>query len=302
MQNLIDFILKYKYWFTFFLMEGFCLAILIRFNNYHGSVYFTTANSLVGGIYTAADGVTSYINLGTVNAQLEADNISLRDEVQAMKHELASHRIDTIKYEGFNRTRYKYIGAQIINATTNRSNNVLIPDSVFYEFKLKGTRSDNNLLTLDKGSDDGIRPEMGVICSSGAVGIVYLTSAHYSIVMPLINVKSKISCSLKHHNAFGTMEWKFGDIRSAYMTGIPLHIPIDKDEIVETNGFSDIFPSGIPIGTVESTEQSTDGLAYTIKIRLAVDFASVRNVSVITNYNHAEKTRLEFQADSLMNI
>ncbi|MBQ9176890.1 MAG: rod shape-determining protein MreC [Bacteroidaceae bacterium] len=281
MQNLIDFILKYKYWFTFFLMEGFCLAILIRFNNYHGSVYFTTANSLVGGIYTAADGVTSYINLGTVNAQLEADNISLRDEVQAMKHELASHRIDTIKYEGFNRTRYKYIGAQIINATTNRS---------------------NNLLTLDKGSDDGIRPEMGVICSSGAVGIVYLTSAHYSIVMPLINVKSKISCSLKHHNAFGTMEWKFGDIRSAYMTGIPLHIPIDKDEIVETNGFSDIFPSGIPIGTVESTEQSTDGLAYTIKIRLAVDFASVRNVSVITNYNHAEKTRLEFQADSLMNI
>ena len=143
---------------------------------------------------------------------------------------------------------------------------------------------------------------MGVICSSGAVGIVYLTSAHYSIVMPLINVKSKISCSLKHHNAFGTMEWKFGDIRSAYMTGIPLHIPIDKDEIVETNGFSDIFPSGIPIGTVESTEQSTDGLAYTIKIRLAVDFASVRNVSVITNYNHAEKTRLEFQADSLMNI
>ena len=281
MQNLIDFILKYKYWFTFFLMEGFCLAILIRFNNYHGSVYFTTANSLVGGIYTAADGVTSYINLGTVNAQLEADNISLRDEVQAMKHELASHRIDTIKYEGFNKTRYKYIGAQIINATTNRS---------------------NNLLTLDKGSDDGIRPEMGVICSSGAVGIVYLTSAHYSIVMPLINVKSKISCSLKHHNAFGTMEWKFGDIRSAYMTGIPLHIPIDKDEIVETNGFSDIFPSGIPIGTVESTEQSTDGLVYTIKIRLAVDFASVRNVSVITNYNHAEKTRLEFQADSLMNI
>lgn len=281
MQNLIDFILKYKYWFTFFLMEGFCLAILIRFNNYHGSVYFTTANSLVGGIYTAADGVTSYISLGKVNAQLEADNISLREEVQAMKHELASHRIDTIKYEGFNSTRYKYVGAQIINATTNRS---------------------NNLLTLDKGSEDGIRPEMGVVCSSGVVGIVYLTSAHYSIVMPLINVKSKISCSLKRHNAFGTMEWKFGDIGRAYMTGVPLHIPIDTDEIVETNGFSDIFPSGIPIGTVESTEQSSDGLAYTLKVRLAVDFASVRNVSVITNYNHAEKTRLEYHADSLMNI
>ena len=281
MQNLIDFIIRYKYWFTFFLMEGFCLAILIRFNNYQGSVYFTTANSLVGDIYTAADGITSYVSLGKVNSRLEADNVALREQVQAMKHELARHRVDTIRYAGFNSTRYHYVGAQIINATTNHI---------------------NNLLTIDKGSDDGIRPEMGVICSSGAVGIVYLTSPHYSIVMPLINVKSKISCSLKQHNAFGTMEWQFGDIGSAYMKGVPLHIAVDKGETVETNGFSDIFPSGIPIGTVEDTEQSADGLTHTLKIHLAVDFASLRNVSVITNYNHAEKTQLEFLADSLMSL
>lgn len=280
MQNLIDFIIKYKYWFTFFLMEGFCLAILVRFNNYQGSVYFTTANSLVGGIYTAADGVTSYVSLGSENARLEADNVALREQVQAMKQELAARHIDTLRFADYNATRYHYVGAQIINATTNRS---------------------NNLLTLNKGADDGIRPEMGVICSSGVVGIVYLTSAHYSIVMPLINVKSKISCWLKQHNAFGTMEWTFGDIQSAYMTGIPLHIPVDQNEMVETNGFSDIFPSGIPIGTVESMEQSADGLSHTLKIHLAVDFSSVRNVSIITNYNHPEKTNLEFVADSIMN-
>ncbi len=280
MQNLIDFIIKYKYWFTFLLMEGFSLAILIRFNNYQGSVYFTTANSLVGGIYTAADGVTSYIGLGKVNQQLEAENTALRDQLEAMKQELASRHIDTLRFAGFNNLRYRYVGAQIINATTSHS---------------------NNLLTIDKGAADGIRPEMGVICSSGVVGIVYLTSDHYSIVMPLINMKSKISCRLKEHNAFGTIEWKFGDIRSAYMTGVPLHVEIGKHEIVETNGFSDIFPPGIPVGTVEGTEASADGLSHMLKINLAVDYSSVRNVSVITNYNHREKTTLEYKADSIMN-
>jgi len=35
---------------------------------------------------------------------------------------------------------------------------------------------------------------------------------------------------------------------------------------------------------------------------LAVDFTTIRNVSVITNYDHAEKKKLEFVADSLMNL
>ena len=77
MQNLIDFIVKYKHWFVFFLMEGFCLALLFRFNNYQGSVFFTTANSFVGGIYSAVDGVTSYVGLNAANRQLEAENASV---------------------------------------------------------------------------------------------------------------------------------------------------------------------------------------------------------------------------------
>ena len=281
MQNLIDFIVKYKHWFVFFLMEGFCLALLFRFNNYQGSVFFTTANSFVGGIYSAVDGVTSYVGLNAVNEKLEAENEMLRAEVHEMKRELASHRIDTLRFDGFNRVRYHFVGAQIVNATTNHS---------------------LNLLTLNKGEKDGIRPEMGVICSSGVVGIVFLTSDHYSTVMPLINVKSKVSCQLKEHLSFGTMEWEFGSCEFGYMTGVPLHIKASVGEVVETNGHSDIFPSGIPLGTVERLGQSDDGLSQKLTVKLAVDYTAVRNVSVITNYHHAEKRTLEFQADSLMSL
>ena len=253
MQNLIDFIVKYKHWFVFFLMEGFCLALLFRFNNYQGSVFFTTANSFVGGIYSAVDGVTSYVGLNAVNEKLEAENEMLRAEVHEMKRELASHRIDTLRFDGFNRARYQFVGAQIVNATTNHS---------------------LNLLTLNKGEKDGIRPEMGVICSSGVVGIVFLTSDHYSIVMPLINVKSKVSCQLKEHLSFGTMEWEFGSCEFGYMTGVPLHIKPSVGEVVETNGHSDIFPSGIPLGTVERLGQSDDGLSQKLTVKLAVDYTA----------------------------
>ena len=281
MQNLIDFIVKYKYWFAFFLMEGFCLALLFRFNNYQGSVFFTTANSLVGGVYSTVDGVTSYVGLGKANQQLEADNQLLRQEVYAMKQELTARHIDTLKFEGFNRHKYRFLGAQVVNTTTNRS---------------------MNLMTLDKGSEEGVKPEMGVICSKGVIGIVYMTSAHYSIVMPLINMKSRVSCQLKDHLSFGTLEWKFGEAEYAYMTGVPLHIKAQKGEIVETSGHSDIFPSGVPLGRVEEVGQAPDGMSLSIKVRLSVDFTSVRNASIITNYNHAEKRKLEYEADSIMSI
>ena len=198
-----------------------------------------------------------------------------------MKRELLAKRIDTVKFVGFKNSRYRLVGALVVNATTNHS---------------------KNLLTIDKGTEDGIKPEMGVICSRGVVGIVYLASAHYSVVMPLINVKSRVSCQLKTHKSFGTIEWKFGDSECAYMTGVPLHVKVAEKELVETSGFSDIFPSGIPVGRVESVETSDDGLSQSIKIRLSVDYTSVRNVSVITNYDHAEKKKLEYEADSLMNL
>lgn len=281
MQNLIDFIVKYKYWFAFFLMEAFSLAILFRFNSYQGSVFFTTANSMVGGLYSTVDGITSYVSLGAVNEQLEADNEALRGELNDMKRTLAAKRIDTLRFAGFKSSRYRLVGSVVVNATTNRS---------------------KNLLTIDKGAADGIKPEMGVICSRGVVGIVYLTSAHYSVVMPLINMSSRVSCQLKTHKSFGTMEWKFGDPEYAYMTGVPLHVKVSANELVETSGFSDIFPSGIPVGRVESVETSDDGLSQSIRVRLAVDYTSVRNVSVITNYDHAEKRELEYEADSLMNL
>lgn len=279
MQNLLDFIVKYKHWFLFILLECFSLSLMFNFNSYQGSVFFTTANSMVGGIYSAANGVTSYVNLGDVNAKLEAENEELRGQIYEMKRQLAERHIDTMQFNGFNRSAFRFVGTRVINATLGKS---------------------NNTLTINKGEKDGIRPQMGVICSSGVVGIVYLTSTRYSIVIPLINTNSKVSCRLGKSNFFGTLQWEHGDPTRAQMTGVPLHAKIKPGQTVETNGFSDIFPSAVPIGKVESAKPAPDGLSYLITLKLSTDFNSLQNVSVITNYSHAERRKLEHDADSTL--
>ena len=283
MRYLIELYLKYRFWLIFIALEVVSLVSLVKFNRYQGSVYFTTANTVSGAWYSFTSSISSFFELRSENERLEHENEMLRKRLNDLRSGLKEdeNTIDLLSEKNRDLRSYDFVGAHVVNATLNRANNVF---------------------TIDRGLDDGVKEMAGVVCSSGVVGVVFKASAHYAVVVPLINEKSMVSCKLDTTDYFGTMQWQMGRPDISYLNNIPRHAKVRVGMEVETNGFSDIFPSGIPIGTVESTEQSTDGLAYTIKIRLAVDFASVRNVSVITNYNHAEKTRLEFQADSLMNI
>ena len=281
MRNLIDFIQKNLYWLVFLLLEAVSLISLFKYNSYQGSVYFTTANKVVGGAYRLTSDVTSYLNLGKENAYLEQQNEQLRSELIELKKKLRKRQLNSTSVNIHDTlfSGYKFVGAQVISSTLHRT---------------------NNLLTIDKGSKDGIRPEMGVVCSQGVVGIVYLTSRNYSIVIPLLNVSSQISCRMKSSEFFGTMQWQRGDPDISYVNDIPRHAKVKPGEVVETNGYSDIFPEGIPIGKVRKVKDSSDGMSYSLEVELFTDFKTLRNVSIITNYTKPERQALEAKADSLM--
>lgn len=272
MRSLIDFIVVNKHWFVFILLETLSLCLLFKMNNYQGSAYFSTANSVVGFVNKTTSGVTSFFGLKSRNHRLEAENEMLREELLALKSKVHSSKRHS-RY-------YNAIGAEIINASLHRG---------------------NNLMTINKGSANGVNTEMGVVCSSGVVGIVSLVSKHYAVVMPLTNIKSMVSCRLANSDYFGTLQWKMGNIEEAVVIGVPRHADVKVGEVVETNGFSDIFPAGIPIGKVVKIEDSDDGLAYVLTVKLSTNFSNLRDVSVITNYRHVERRELEQKADSLQN-
>lgn len=279
MRALIDLIINGKHWFLFLLLEAVSLIALFSYNGYQKSVYFTTANDVVGTAYSVISSVTSYINLQENNRELEKTNQQLRQQVVALKKKLAEVKLDFARHEALPAI-YDVVNAQVVNNTLHKS---------------------NNFMTINKGRKDGIRPEMGVMCSQGVVGVVYMTSDHYSIVMPLLNVNSKISCRLRHSQHFGTLEWQRGSSMFTYATGFPRHAKVKRRDVIETNGYSDIFPPGMPIGVVANIGDSSDGMSYRLTVQLYADFASLREVSVITNYSKPERKELEQVVDSLSN-
>ena len=286
MRALIDLIIHNKHWFVFLLLEVISLVFLFSHNGYQKSVYFTTANDVIGSAYNVISGITSYLHLKEENNGLEAVNEQLRKEVYEMRQQMKAMQKDSIKRMPALSLKYDVVSAQVVNMTIHKP---------------------NNLITINKGEADGIRPEMGVICSRGVVGIVYMTSRHYSIVMPLLNVNSKISCRLRNSEYFGSLVWQRGYADIAYVTSVPRHAPVKTKEIVETNGYSDIFPPGLPIGVVQHVGDSPDGISYFLRVKLFANFPTLREVSVITNYSSSERRELEEMAtdpirqDSVLN-
>jgi rod shape-determining protein MreC len=151
----------------------------------------------------------------------------------------------------------------------------------------------DNYITLNKGENHGIRPEMGVVDGNGVVGIVYLTSPNYSIVIPVLNSKSSISCKIRKSDYFGFLKWDGGSSRYAVVKDMPRHSLFSLGDTVVTSGHSAVFPAGIPVGTVEEITDSDDGLSYLLTVKLFADFGRLNNVRVISEEGHLELLELE---------
>ena len=280
MRNLLNFLLKYNHWFLFVLLEVISLTLLFRFNNYQGSAFFTSANYLAGIVYEASSQVTRYFGLTEVNKDLTARNVELEIEVERLSQALEQYTQDTTGVANLRKEALKdYVlyDARVVN------NSITHP---------------NNFITIDKGEADGIRPEMGVVCGGGIVGIVYQVSSHYAIVMPVLNSQTAISCRLRGTDYFGYLRWDGGHPLYAYLGEIPRHAKVKVGMSVETSGFSEVFPAGLFVGKVCEVHNSEDGLSYTLKVNLSTDFSRLRDVFVLSNPAKNEIDSLESMVET----
>ena len=275
MRNLLNFFLKYNYWFLFILLEVISFALLFRFNNYQGSAFFTSSNQMAGMVYEAANNVTGYFHLKSINDDLVQENVELELQIERLRSALMELTADSVGLEKMKLDALK--GYDIYRAN-------VINNSLTYV---------DNYITIDKGENDGIRPEMGVINGSGVVGIVYHTSANYSVVIPILNSKSSVSCKIKRSDYFGFLKWDGGSSEYATVKDMPRHSLFSLGDTIVTSGHSAVFPGGIPIGTVEDMSDSHDGLSYLLKVKLFTDFGRLNDVRVIAQKGLEEQIELE---------
>ena len=282
MRNLIEFLARQHHWFVFVLLEAISLTLLFSYNNYQSSVWFSSANVVVGRIYDWSSQLEHFFSLTKVNEELTARNIALEEKISDLSEKLTTVTKDSSYVKDsllLPVQEMKLIPAKVV------SNSIIRPD---------------NLMTINKGSKDGVKKDMGVVCGTGVVGIVYLVSPQYSVVIPLLNTKSNISCKIENREYFGYLIWQGGATDIAYLDDIPRHARFKLNENIVTSGYSSIFPPGIKVGKILHVYNSADGVSYRLSVKLSTNFSTLRDVSVVDNT--AMKERLELMraaSDSL---
>lgn len=274
MRNLLDFLSRHNHWFVFFILEAVSLVLLFKYNTYQGSVWFSSANAVAGKMYEWDSQVGQYFALTEVNRKLTDRNIYLEREVEMLREQVLKTNKDTTLVERIQHNvmrDFETIPAKVVSSSLNKA---------------------NNLITIDKGYADGVRKDMGVVCGQGIVGIVYLTNEHYSVVIPVLNAQSNISCTIRGRGYFGYMRWYGGSPETAYVEDIPRHAHFRLGDFVVTSGYSSVFPPGIVVGRIKHVYNSDNGMSYRLNITLATDFTRLRDVSVINDREMDNKLEL----------
>ena len=280
MNNLLNFFVKHSAWFVFMVYMILSLVLLFRDNPYQQSVYLTSANSVTATTYEALSAVTGYFHLKDINddlqernALLEMEVVSLRDRVKDLQMLLSDSAINQLPVM----QHFDFVMARVI------SNSLAQP---------------HNYITINRGYNQGVKPQMGVVDQNGVVGVVNVVGPNSARVISLLNTDLMISCRLKNQDAFGPLSWDGHSPQFAVLREIPKHIPYQVGDTVLTSGFSDMFPEGLIVGTVVGKAQVEDDSFASLKVKLTTNFSQLSAVRVITNSMSEELRQLERDSNS----
>lgn len=246
--------------------------MLFKSDPYRQHVYITSAGRMATSVYKGANNITSYFNLHEINTDLNRRNAELQAEIARLQEQLLrvdeSRFTDTLKLDSGVHP-FNFIVAHVINNSISRP---------------------FNYITIDKGSNDSIKPEFGVIDRNGVVGIVSNVGPNSARVISLLNPNLRLSCKIKRSEYFGSLIWDGVNPEEANLEELPRHTVFEVGDTIVTSGYSAVFPAGLPVGIVlgNSTDKTRD--LFTLRIRLLADFTTLGNVQVVKN-NRAEELK-----------
>jgi len=269
MRGLLRFLARNYFILLFLLLEAISIGLLVNYNNFQRAKFFNSSNSFVASIYKSYNAVSSFFYLQKTNADLAAENARLRTVLEQYKQ--ASIPIDSlhqvVDVQDSTERRYDFIPAKVINSSFVRQ---------------------YNYITINKGSNDGVKTDMGIIGPNGVVGIVTSVSSHYATGPTILNKRWKVSAKIKNSNYFGSLAWDGLDPQYANLNEIPFHVQMEVGDTIVTSGFSDVFPEGVPVGIIETFDHASGRNFFAIKVKLLTNFANLSYIEIVKN-NHLEE-------------
>ena len=269
-------------------LEALAILFTVQSHSYHKSQFVNSANELTGNLYEKMYDLTSFYALRIENEKLAQENTRLRNALAfeevttystlkdslktSLKDSLKTSLKDSLKdtlidsLENSLSRKHHYISAKVISNNYSKRNNVL---------------------TIDKGSKDGIAIDMGVISSNGIVGIVNNVSKNYATVISVLHNSTRLNAKLKKNFYFGTLSWDGTDYKTVQLIDMQRQANLAIGDSIVTGGKSIIFPENILIGTVKEFE-ATKKNYNRISVSLATDMSNIGYVKVIQSFDKEE--------------
>jgi rod shape-determining protein MreC len=267
MQQIINFIIRNKTFLLFVLLFSLSLVFTIQSHSYHKSKFINSANFLTGGIYNSFNNASQYLNLKSQNKLLAEENNALKEILYNSGNNLNSISLDTAT----NKQTYKFSTGNIIRNSYSAINNILL---------------------LNKGANDSIKQDYGVVSAKGIIGVIDNVSNNYATVISILNTTNKISGELKKTNHFGSLVWNGKSPNIIQLIDVEKIAPVLKGDTIVTSGRSSIFPKGIPVGVVKDFKLDDAENYYEINVTLFNDMTNIEHVQIIKNKDIKEITNL----------
>lgn len=281
MHNFILFIRRFFDLILFLGLQITCIVFIARTRNLmQGNDVLSSANMVTGYMYDRQSAVVDYFGLRRMNDSLLSENAQLREQLALY------NSIDTIQAENVTKAyrdgadspsvvryaQYTYHKARVI------SNSVSAAD---------------NYITINRGSDHGIRKNMAVVSGSGVVGRVTNVSPRFATVLSVLNTKQPVSARLRD-GTFSFVFWERGSRPDElFMSDIPREIRVGVGDSVFTTSYSTIFPRDLLIGIVKRIEiRQHDNTQY-LHLNPATNFRNLQYVYIIQDDLIPERRALE---------
>lgn len=276
MWNLIHFFAKNSPFFTWLLLAILSIVLLCQTNPYHRSIWFGSANAVVGGVYDVQSNVTGYFGLRAINEDLLVRNGVLEAENLRLQQQLKSYE-DQISLDADTAKQYDYMIAHVVGNSITQA---------------------ENYITLDKGQRQGMKPNMGVADQNGVIGIISKVSDNFALVISVLNPKLRLSVMIRNTESMGSLVWDGIDSRYALLEDLPRNVQFALGDTVVTTGFTTSFPKDVPVGRVTDSYDK-GGSFLTLKVELFSDFDRLNDVHVIVNAKQEEQQKLENSATNI---
>lgn len=278
MLQLVDFVARNRFFLVFILLEVFSLSMVVRSNSYWGATYFNTTNYYVAKTLAFANSAKEFSQLGQINADLAKENARLHGMLTSLSQKKAIDAPAGYIPDSLFATRFTYRVAKVVDNETNRPNNVL---------------------TIDKGTKDGITPGMAVISATGVVGSVRFCSDNYAVITSILHSEFRVSAKLVRSNELGYAKWSGKDPGFIDLIDVSKYTKIVKGDSAVTSDQNPVFPPGIMVGKVEEIAVHPNQTFYNITLKLATDFRNLSYVYVVQNQHLGEQQKLKQRTEEV---